>query len=1695
MLASRTLKYIYYFPNRYVQCNFKFWSGIFQVLAFILQPFIFRLPFSAFRIRLSAFRIRFSALSILLLAFGTLSAQLSASFTTNKFGGCSPVEIKFNNTTTGASANAVYRWEFGNGNTSALLNPSATYDTVKDYTITLTVTDGNQQSKATRTITVYKNPTVDFSVDKTKLCIPDEAVFQSKSDPGSGTFERFTWDYGDGMVDTRFNESSNYFYSYPLLATVTLTVSNSFGCFSTLQKKDMIRVLPEILIEWAADKRFVCKSNDKVTFSNESTGPGTLSYLWNFGDGTTSTQKNPEHVFNKSGAFNVTLTIISNEGCSKTSSPVLINVENFVSDFSQPTLMCTEDYHTLINTSKPRPTKTLWTIENLGEHQRWNGEAMSLYYLTPGPVKVKIENEFGTCIQTFERTIIIVPKPYMGNFIAEQVGKCGAPDTIRLRDTSTTAVKWNWTTNFRENTISTQKQFNYPVTENRVYYFNLTTTNAEGCTRNFYNSVIITRPSATISMVESTGNGVNQSCGPFTAKFQAGGTDSITQYNWVFSNGGISTEASPTQGFKTPGQHTVSLAYKLANGCQGTTSYIVTVWTMPQADFTHATSRDVCGPLPAQVLNTTIGNTTAVFWNYDYGNNRNGYTPAGNWSYKKDTVYTVSMIAVNGTCRDTIVKKDFFNVLPPFPRITSVLNTCDGTRGEVLFAHETIKGISGTWNFGDGNNAPFNPARKEIKHTYTATGTYTVTLAVTNGSCTISDSKPVFVLLKQKPILATDRADVCANESFGFNLTNIETNPYQTQGWDRYYFKKWEYGDGSTFKGYYDKPWNFSWINNVNGTAVSSDNQSNNIRIIFTSAFFNCDDTSSFVALSFKGARAGYEIVTDKRCWQLPVVFRDTSKVFGTSAITSRRWNFGDGQTLTTTVGGLVSHQYTNPGTYRVTLEITDAGGCRVSTTSTTDVIVSGPKAAFNMSGYQVPLNETIYFYNYTNTTNSNNMQSEWSFGDGTTGTDYHPYHTYPVAGTYRIRLVARNPQTGCSDTAFQTLVVRPFNTNFQMQQRFVESGGCPPVLVNFNNTSYGGVRYEWDFGDGTGSESYYATKLYHLPGKYIVKLKVYGYNGLEGEYLDSVFISIPQASFKADPLFGCTSQGIQFKGIGTDVKNYLWDYGDGTTTSIPANRAFHSYRTPGVYQPRLFAVDSNGCTIPVNTPDKIVIDSLFIAFKNLPQSICDSAKLNLVPDVVSVGGNVDPASYVYQWRITHGRQTTTMNTRNIEFTFNKPGKYTLDYNVKSPYGCDKTITDSIFVVQGVKAIINAPTDACIGTAVTFAGSTSQPVNGTSWKWDLGNVNTSMLQNPPVQLYNQTGNYNISLIAGIGNCYDTAQQALTIHPNPVLAISNRAPLSCLGNGIQLDVTGAATYQWTPAAGLNNTTLYNPLANPANNTLYRVSGKSAQGCISNDSVEVKVAKPFNITVTQTSAEICSGATVNLSANGASQYQWINSTAGLSNTAIANPNATPAASVVYTVVGRDNVNCFTDTVQVSITVNPLPVVNAGPDQQVNAGSEITLQTTASANVVNYAWSPATLLSCTNCAQPVVKPLYPVSYTVTVTSDKGCTATDNVQVTLECGKSFFIPNGFTPNGDGLNDRFYVLGGGGTVKSFRIFNRWGKLIFERKEVAVNDSNAGWDGNSENKPQPTGSYVYHAVLTCFDGSLYEYKGTITLVR
>ena len=136
------------------------------------------------------------------------NAQLQANFTIDKPGGCSPLSVQFTNTSTGTSGTTTYQWTFGNGNSSALANPGATYYDEKTYTVSLTAKDGATISTKTLQFTVYKKPTVDFSVSPAKGCVPLPVNFTSNATPGAGTISKYFWAFGDGAPEQGSSSST-----------------------------------------------------------------------------------------------------------------------------------------------------------------------------------------------------------------------------------------------------------------------------------------------------------------------------------------------------------------------------------------------------------------------------------------------------------------------------------------------------------------------------------------------------------------------------------------------------------------------------------------------------------------------------------------------------------------------------------------------------------------------------------------------------------------------------------------------------------------------------------------------------------------------------------------------------------------------------------------------------------------------------------------------------------------------------------------------------------------------------------------------------------------------------------------------------------------------------------------------------------------------------------------------------------------------------------------------------------------------------------------------------------------------------------------------------------------------------------------------------------------------------------------------
>jgi len=245
-----------------------------------------------------------------------LRAQVSADFTANATSGCSPLTVQFAQQATGGAT--TFQWDFGNGNTSNLPNPGVIYVNPGTYTVTLTVSDGTDNATETKTgyITVFADPTADFDLNPMGGCAPLTVTPNDLSVPGDGNIVDWTWDFGDGTVLTGPNPAHTY--TVPGTYDVSLSVTDANGCRDDQLRPDLVSVTdgPSATVDFTLPT--LCQLPYTVDFTANVTGTGPFAYVWNFGDGGSSTQANPSHSYAAPGTYTVELVVSDAGGCATT---------------------------------------------------------------------------------------------------------------------------------------------------------------------------------------------------------------------------------------------------------------------------------------------------------------------------------------------------------------------------------------------------------------------------------------------------------------------------------------------------------------------------------------------------------------------------------------------------------------------------------------------------------------------------------------------------------------------------------------------------------------------------------------------------------------------------------------------------------------------------------------------------------------------------------------------------------------------------------------------------------------------------------------------------------------------------------------------------------------------------------------------------------------------------------------------------------------------------------------------------------------------------------------------------------------------------------------------------------------------------------------------------------------------------------
>ena len=538
---------------------------------------------------------------------------------------------------------------------------------------------------------------------------------------------------------------------------------------------------------------------------------------------------------------------------------------------------------------------------------------------------------------------------------------------------------------------------------------------------------------------------------------------------------------------------------------------------------------------------------------------------------------------------------------------------------------------------------------------------------------------------------------------------------------------------------------------------------------------------------------------------------------------------------------------------------------------------------------------------------------------------------------------------------------------------------------------------------------------------------------------------------------FQCTGSGVLFQNNSTGGTSYLWDFGDGTTSS--SNSPIYTYQDTGVYDVMLIVNDPSSCIVSDTSFLSITVSEVPDLVSNPVDTICPGDTVTL---------NVSGAA-TYSWVPSTGLSSiTSPSPIALATDF-------IEYTVTGTTFCGTTdIIIPVNVHQDPVTLIE-DTSICRGdTVLLFA------MGGVSYDWSPA----AFLDFPDSNLTITYPDNSVTFFLDVTddkNCVWNKTVVVNVDTNaPIAAVSNDT-LICFGDAISLIASGGLSYRWSPNIYLDTNNVYNPLCEPFTDTEYVVEVRNGCG---KDYAIVNVKVNYLLTSIMPDTMACGGDSIQLKVYGGSSYIWT-PIEGLNNINISNPMVLVEEPTTYQVIVFDSLSCSA-VHSVSLDTFPDPIIDAGPNFTVEWNHEGKLSPTGVGS--SFVWSPSDLINCDTCMNPEISPLATTIFYVTMTDEYGCQASDSVTVYVT--GSIYIPNTFTPNDNKLNQYFLAYGKEIEYFEMLVFNRWGQLIFTSDDIAK-----GWDGTFNGLESPIGTYVWKIWYQEYSGEEGKAIGHVNLVR
>ncbi len=1445
------------------------------------------------KISLSFFKVLVIA-SICFVPLFNYAQNPSASFTSNKFTGCSPLTVDFTNLSTQATN---YVWNFGNGNTSTLQDPTTVYITSGYYTVMLvainSLTGGRDTLIATNYINVVDNPSADFSASPTTSCLSGNLITFTNL---SVNANQYTWDFGDGNSSNLPNPTHSFASAGTY--TVKLLAKNPWGCKDVIVKQSIITILPNPAGNFQSTPRSTCDVMEVFNFTCNTSG--VIGYEWDFGDGTTSTLQNPTNVYGATGTYDVTLILTGSNGCVDTiTKPSFINIgSSLVPSFDVNTQVGCPPLTIDFNCTVGDAITWVW---DFGDGTSSNSQSPSHIYSSPGSYAITLTVTTSSgCNGTVSMPgyIVVDDVPLPSFTLTNPVG-C-IPYDGNFVNTSTGGSSYIW--DFGDGFTSTNVNPIHTYDDTGTYDVTLTVISANGCQAD-----TTIEGAVSVNTLNANFNGTPRvGCPPLPVVLNDNSSPAAVNWQWDLGDGSTANTASVNHIYTLLGNYNVTLIATSAAGCTDTitkNNFFRVVDGNPS--YAVPDTILVCTP-PGSVsfADPTLGSN---YWSWHFGDGDSANVKNPGHTYTTPGVYTVTLTtAIAGGCVQVYNPYAIIEVLPfdvsPIQSIT--ISNCQPY--QVQFTDTTSGVISYFWEFGDGTtDTTANPL-----HTYSQPGTYTVTAQITSVNGCMSSLSTTVTLGHQNPIIVSSSKN-CTGDTIQFSLNSAA-----------FASAIWDFGDGNTSTQLMPSHI-YNTVGNYQVTVILTD----------TAA---CVDTFYFSPVKVGDPQPSfYEQDPVTGCVTLKVKFINTS-----TGANSYLWDFGIGTTSTVTNP---TKNYGSPGVYSVTLTAT-GNGCSRSITKPNLITANGATANFNFSQTNNCMPVTATF----NDMSTNPVSWFWDFGDGTTSNLQSPVHIYSNAPTAGVSLTIVDIN-GCSKTKTKTNIsfvlptvtaddtsgCRPHTVNFSsstnalaylwdfgdgttgngatVSHLFSDTGlfditlscvlasgctttvtlqdyidvnapvadfsspvqaGCAPTVVNFNNISSGdAVSYLWSFGDGSTSTTTDPTNLYANPGTYTVTLVATDTLGCTDTITKPDYITIPGpvSQFTLASQINCLQTFVQFTDQSSNAVTWSWNFGDGYTSVL--QNPSHTYQDTGSYIVSLITTDSIGCTSYFVSPNPVTVypDPTASATASITSG-CGSLAVTFTNN--SIGGTG------YVWHFGNGDSS---NANAPIYTYSIPGVYYPYIVAINQFGCRDTflLADSIVVkTQPVAKFSRSPVSGCQPLGVTFTNNSSG-LQQPTYLWNFGTGQTSNSVSPAINIQ-QVGTFNVTLyVTNANGCSDSITKSVTVKPRPNAAgvLSDQGGCSPhIINFTDLS-TNAVSWLWDFGNG-NTSTQQNPSQVYTQGGIYNISlvVTGQNGCKDTNifNVPVSISQTPEAIIAVSQFQGCQPFNVSFTSNSLNlvneSYQW-------------------------------------------------------------------------------------------------------------------------------------------------------------------------------------------------------------------------------